>query len=67
MGNTLIVLGIGLILAGIAYKFGLLDWFGNLPGDIRYKSEHSFIFVPITSMLLISILLSLLFWLKERF
>ncbi len=67
MGNTLIVLGIGLILAGIAYKFGLLDWFGNLPGDIRYKSEHSFIFVPITSMLLISILLSLLFWLRERF
>lgn len=67
MGNTLIVLGIGLILAGIAYKFGLMDWFGNLPGDIRYKSEHSFIFVPITSMLLISILLSLLFWLRERF
>ncbi len=67
MGNTLIVLGIGLILAGIAYKFGLLDWFGNLPGDIRYKSEHSFIFFPVTSMLLISILLSLLFWLRERF
>jgi di/tricarboxylate transporter len=67
MGNTLIVVGIGLILAGIAYKFGLLDWFGNLPGDIKYKSEHSFIFIPITSMLLVSVLFTLLFWLKERF
>jgi di/tricarboxylate transporter len=67
MGNTLIVVGIGMILAGIAYKFGLLDWFGNLPGDIKYKSEHSFIFIPITSMLLVSVLLTLLFWLKERF
>jgi len=67
MGNTLIVAGIGLILTGIAYKYGLLGWFGNLPGDIKYKSEHSFIFIPITSMLLVSVLLSLFFWLKERF
>jgi hypothetical protein len=34
MGNTLIYLGIGLIIAGIAYKLDLLHWFGNLPGDI---------------------------------
>ena len=60
MGNTLIYIGIGLIIAGVAYKFGLLGWFGNLPGDIKYKGEHTFVFIPITSMLLISLVLSLL-------
>ncbi len=67
MGDTLILVGAGLILAGIAYKFGLLEWFGNLPGDIRYRSGNTYLFVPITSMLLISALLSLIFWIRERF
>jgi hypothetical protein len=65
MGNTLIYLGIGLIIAGIAYKFGLLNWFGNLPGDIRYQSEHSFVFIPFTSMLLVSVVVSLLMWFRN--
>jgi len=33
----LIGAGVALILLGLAYKFGLLGWFGNLPGDIRYE------------------------------
>ncbi|MCF6207538.1 MAG: DUF2905 domain-containing protein [Sulfurovum sp.] len=66
MGNTLIYIGIGLILAGVAYKFGLLSWFGNLHGDIKYKGEHTFVFIPITSMLLVSILLSIVMWLMNR-
>lgn len=59
-GNLLIYLGIGLIVAGIAYKYGLLGWFGNLPGDIRYKGENTFVFIPITSMLLVSTVVSIL-------
>ncbi len=66
MGNTLIIMGIGLILTGLAFKFGLLGWFGNLPGDIKYKSEHMFVFIPITSMLLISAVVSLILWLTRR-
>jgi hypothetical protein len=66
MGNTLIFIGIGLIVAGIAFKFGLLDWFGNLPGDIKYKGEHTFVFIPITSMLIVSALFSLIMWLMNR-
>lgn len=65
-GNLLIYLGIGLIVVGIAYKYGLLGWFGNLPGDIKYQTEHAFVFVPITSMLIVSALLSLIFWLMGR-
>jgi len=64
--NILIYIGIGFIVAGIAYKFGLLGWFGNLPGDIKYQTEHTFVFIPITSMLIVSVLLSLLFWLTGR-
>ena len=65
-GNLLIYLGIGLIVAGVAYKYGLLEWFGNLPGDIRYKGENTFVFIPITSMLLVSAVLSLLMWFLNR-
>ncbi len=61
-GNLLICLGIGLIVAGVAYKYGLLDWFGNLPGDIRYKGENTFVFIPITSMLLVSAVASIVMW-----
>ena len=65
-GNLLIYLGIGLIVAGVAYKYGLLDWFGNLPGDIRYKGENTFVFIPITSMLLVSAVVSLMMWFFNR-
>jgi len=66
VGNTLIYIGIGLIVAGIAYKYGLLGWFGNLPGDIRYKGEHTLVFIPFTSMVLISIVLSLVLHFLNR-
>ena len=61
-GNLLIYLGIGLIVAGIAYKYGLLGWFGNLPGDIKYQTEHTFVFIPLASMLLVSAVVSLIMW-----
>ena len=61
-GNLLIYLGIGLIVVGVAYKYGLLDWFGNLPGDIKYQTEHTFVFIPLASMLLVSAVVSLIMW-----
>ncbi len=65
-GNLLIYLGIGLIVAGIAYKYGLLGWFGNLPGDIKYQTEHTFVFIPLASMLLVSAVVSLIMWFFNR-
>ncbi len=61
MGNSLIIAGITLVLIGIAYKFGLLNWFGNLPGDIKYEGKSTKFYFPIVTMLLISVILSLLF------
>lgn len=66
MGNLLITIGIALVIAGVAYKFGLLDWFGNLPGDIKYESEHTRIYMPIASMIIVSVVLSVLLWLFRR-
>ena len=66
MGNTIIIVGIALVIMGIAYKFGLLGWFGNLPGDIKYKGENTSVFMPLTSMILISIVGSLLMRLFGR-
>lgn len=66
LGNLLIAAGLLLLLAGIAYKFGLLGWFGNLPGDIRYESGNTRFYFPVTTMLLVSILLSLLLYIFKR-
>jgi hypothetical protein len=64
----LLLVGLGALLAavGLVTYFGGLSWFGRLPGDIRYESESSRVFVPITSMIVISIVLTLLLNLVRR-
>ena len=66
IGNWLIVIGVVLVIIGIAYKLGLLQWFGNLPGDIRYKGEKVTVYFPVATMIIISVILSLLFTLFRR-
>ncbi|MCO6449840.1 MAG: DUF2905 domain-containing protein [Caldilineales bacterium] len=65
----LIVIGIGVlvILTGALIWLGALSWFGNLPGDIRIDNGNVKIFIPITSMLLLSLGLSVLLALVRRF
>ncbi len=43
------------------------SWFGHLPGDIRIEGERTFIYAPIASMLVVSVVLSFLGWLVQRF
>lgn len=68
MARWLIVTGLILVAAGIALLYApwLFSWFGRLPGDLRFESGRSRIFIPLTSMLLISIVLSVLFNLFRR-
>ncbi len=60
--KVLIWIGLGLVAFGIILRYApwLLNWFGNLPGDIDIRRENSRIFVPITSMILISIVASII-------
>ena len=67
VSGLLILGGVIAIVAGIAARFGLLSWFGNLPGDIRRVGERSVVFVPLTSMLVASLLLTVVVNLVARF
>ncbi len=62
MSKWLIIAGVLLIAIGLLlhYAPGALSWFGRLPGDIRIETERTRVYIPITSMILISIVLSLL-------
>ena len=66
MQRTLITLGVALIIAGLLWPWlGKLP-LGRLPGDIVVRREQFSLFVPITSMVLLSLLLSLIAWLFRR-
>lgn len=69
MYKTLIIVGVMLVLAGLIFKFApsLLTWFGNLPGDIKYVKGNTKVFFPITSMLLVSVVISIVLRLIRRF
>lgn len=60
IGKSLIFFGILLILLGLILSGmpQLLSWFGKLPGDIHIKDDQKVIFIPITSMLLLSLILT---------
>ena len=63
----IVVAGAILIGFGLLVCSGALRWFGKLPGDISYKGDHMQFYVPVVSMLIISLVLSLLFYLLRRF
>ena len=62
MGKIIIYAGIALIIVGLMVSCapGLLKWFGHLPGDIRIESDNGIILIPITSMIVISVLLTII-------
>lgn len=54
------LIGAGVVVLGALVRFapGLFSWFGNLPGDIRLEGESSRVFIPITSMIVVSVVLT---------
>ena len=67
IGLLVVVAGAGLVIVGLLIYSGALSWFGRLPGDIRYESDQTRVYIPIVSSLLLSVLLSLIFYLLRRF
>jgi hypothetical protein len=61
-GRLLLIIGLAMALIGglilIAGRF--FPWLGNLPGDIRYESENVRIYIPLATMILVSILATIL-------
>jgi Protein of unknown function (DUF2905) len=62
LGKVLLLLGMVMALIGaiLIWAPGLLGWFGHLPGDIRIERGNGSFWFPITSMLIVSIVLSIL-------
>jgi hypothetical protein len=66
-GPALVLVGLAIIVIGFLVWWGGFGWFGRLPGDIRIERETVRIYIPLVSMLVISIVLSLLLSLIRRF
>jgi len=62
MGKMLIVVGVILIVVGLAFLFAdRIPFFVKLPGDIYIKKERFSFYFPITTSIIISIILTILF------
>jgi len=67
IGKMLIILGIILIIVGIGFLFGdKIPFIGKLPGDILIKKERFNFYFPITTSIIISIILTILFSLFRK-
>lgn len=57
-GLAIVGVGVAIVVIGLLVWSGGLSWFGRLPGDIRIERPNVRIHIPITSMILVSIVLS---------
>jgi len=62
LAKLFIISGVALLVIGLALQFvpGLLSWFGRLPGDIHIERDGTRVFIPITSMIILSLGLTLI-------
>jgi hypothetical protein len=62
LGKYIIFIGIILVIAGLLLHAGgdRLKWLGHLPGDIRVEKENFRFYFPVTTMIIISVVLTLI-------
>ena len=67
IARMLVAIGFVLVLAGAGLFFmGKIPWLGRLPGDIFIKKENFVFYFPLTTGILLSIILSFLFYLWQQ-
>lgn len=68
-GKFLIIAGIAAVIIGAIIYFGgnKFNFLGRLPGDIRVEKENFKFYFPITTMILLSIMISLILWIIRKF
>lgn len=66
MQRTLIVLGLVLLVVGLAWPWLSRLGLGRLPGDIRIERDGFGFYFPITTGIVVSLVLSLLIWLLRK-
>ena len=67
-GKFLLIIGILIIFAGIIIYFfhDHLKWIGKLPGDIRIEKENVRFYFPITTMVILSIIISMVLFIFRK-
>jgi hypothetical protein len=66
MGRWLVLFGIALVVLGLAWPWLSKLGLGRLPGDLRLEREGFGVYFPLTTSLIVSVLISLLLWLFRR-
>jgi hypothetical protein len=60
VGKLIIVAGVALVIVGLLIiLLGRIPFFGQLPGDITYRRNGTTVFIPIATMIVLSLLLTL--------
>jgi len=67
MSRLLLAMGLILVVAGLLWPYLSRLGLGRLPGDIVIRGEHGGFYFPVVTCLLVSLVLSALFWLVGRF
>lgn len=66
MARFLIVLGLAILVVGLLWPYLSKIGLGRLPGDIVIERENGTVYVALATCLLLSLLLSLVFWVANR-
>ena len=66
MARFLIVLGLAILVIGLLWPYLSQIGLGRLPGDIVIERENMTFYFPLMTCLLLSVLLSLVFWVMNR-
>lgn len=64
--KILLIIGTGVIIVGLFWPWLTKIPLGRLPGDIVISKPHLKVYLPITTMILISIVVSLILWILRR-
>lgn len=66
-GMMLVLIGLAVAAIGLLAMTGALDWFGRLPGDLRFERGGTRVYIPITSMIVVSLVLTVVVNVIARF
>jgi hypothetical protein len=66
MARLLIVAGVILIAAGLAWSWLARLGLGHLPGDILIRRGHTSFYFPVVTCIIVSAMMSLVFWLLHK-
>ncbi len=66
MSRTLIIIGMVLVILGILWPWLQKSGLGRLPGDIAIERDNFHFYFPLTTSIIVSIIITLLFWLFRK-